>query len=320
MDLLEPMRDILDSVGLFHWRRFFVRHLAPNWIILISYGVSLSRYGKNIISLKPSLQSDIHVIVTYYRNLLGKMLETFNETKWYQNKWSAAGWLNSLYESVYSLKGCNTADQSAVDQCLSMLTNRIEHIYLILFPTDAQTKKRRWNELQALASALASYTQTFHLIPKAYPAEDRLLYNDWPKHPPVQPTASFFPRLKKYVPARFLALCGWNADTLSCGESVSVCMDSMEKILETRFASDRKVEYLVDLAPCALSLITLQVFDILEEMNWTLIRPSILTAVIIASSIHIISHFLDSVEENGIQLPPTPDDTTKPYLSATMDR
>lgn len=301
LELLAPVYNILDTIEPQHIRQSLV---GPGWLPFVSYGFSLLRWREAVLYLQPSLEQIVNTAEALHRVLLRNVLTRIDEKEFYRDKENAGLALNVLYEGVWSLKLLPTANMSTIDFFLSALEDRISHLYCLLLPSNANIQRRQ--DRKIIASLFASFSKTSKVLPPGYqnclplnsdgflPVMRKIIPYEhqvpsFPRfHKDCEPSASAFPRLSEYVPARFLAAFGRSTELFCCNrEGMDDPFDleifeRLENYLEDdQLFGEKSIKPLIlALLPHALSITVKAASDALAIGKWELTQNTTIYLVI----------------------------------------
>jgi hypothetical protein len=232
---LNNIRKVVDIIEPHHMRQFFTS-LRTRSVWWMSYCFSVIRWRKEILYIQPNLEHDITVVENHYHVSLCRILKEIDTKLFYtkEQRPASAAILNTIYEVVCSLKYSHTANHATITGYLEALTDRISHLYCMLVSDKSSIGKHEREKYDYFAEIFACFTRTSVLLPpdwqgyvtvvkditvlkaRAYLLTLRL------EHMPELPQFSrlskdFYPYLERYIPAQFLIIFGFNADSF-CGE------------------------------------------------------------------------------------------------------
>jgi len=230
--LLEPVRNILDILEPRHTRQIW-----PNeTLALLSYSFSIFRWRREILYLNPRLGVELKILERLHHWRLRLLLAEVDDNRWYSSRLVAALYLNIMYEGIGSMEPSHLVDNSAKELLQSALEKRIAYLYCISLSNDTAMDEFQFQSNDSVTVGLLNlFRSTFRLLPpechicRAEVLEDVALGTQrvpsgtkWgsvidetlirQKHP--QPFEGPYPNLLAYVPARFLAAFGFDAEVI----------------------------------------------------------------------------------------------------------
>jgi hypothetical protein len=217
-------------------------------------------------------------------SLLSLLAMLDKKTLYHSSPELAAYYLNVMYESIRAMEPSQVMSEPAKEHLLSALENRMSYTYCILFPNDATMDDLRPLDLGMLRS-LSWFRSTTRLLPPGYNTcspihVDNLALRthrtssgstletsrsgdcpSWLWRDPLLSLKTPFPNLLAYVPARFLAAFGFDAEMVcQKGQDINdphhCYIEHAEKWLKDEFMSNPGplLQILIPLTPIALSI------------------------------------------------------------------
>jgi len=331
LDLLQPVRNILDI--------FEPRHFRQIWpdkpLQFLSYSFSWLRWRKAIRFLRPLPDHVVLEMVEglHHWSLLKLLADLDNRVYYRSDPVSAALYLNVVYEGICSMEASQLVSASAKEHLQSALETRISNIYCILFPEylsmdNPQLEKRVHLWL------LSRFRSTTQFWPPGYDVHSKGLTDDvvlrrhqtssgsksisstgenhstWSWRDPLQPSKDSFPSLLAYVPARFLAAFGFDAEMI-CRRGRDVddpshhYVEYAEELIKDRIMGGQSPpgqavpDILLTSTPIALSIGAKVVTDVLATTGYQKGRELEMLYLIIVMSVMTFSNFLCHLQAQG---------------------
>jgi hypothetical protein len=305
---------VIDVIEPHHVRRCDTP-LDYRSIFWISYGFSVVRWRKVILFFQPNLEHDITVVENHYHVILCEILEEIDTKRFYtkEQRLSSAIVLNIIYEVVCSLKISHTVNHTTITGYLEALKDRVSHLYCDLLPDKSSFEEHEREEYTFRAKLLASFTGTSMLYPpgwrrfETYLSQKDVLrlqkHVSTPKLEHLVPrlpqftglSKSFYPDLELYIPAKFLTIFGFDADSFCREESEYWSLYGTENILSNMFNTHRAmrpiISHILILAPCALSIAMRRLLQFLDVEKIQTGRRVAVQAIV-ALSVRLCQRFL----------------------------
>jgi hypothetical protein len=313
---VDNIRQVVDIIEPHHIRRFVpsLSFGSPFWL---SYGFSVVRWRKEILFIQPNLEHDITVIENHYHVILCSILKRIDTKHLYTKEFRPASTLllNTIYEVVRSLKFRRAVNHAAITGYLDELTDRISHLYCVLFPVKNDMKRHERETYDSLAQVLACFTKTSVLLPPELrnlttPMNDNLVRTAQEvaplqcphQHISVLPQSTLFPCLEEYIPAQFLTIFGFDASFFCREDLVTVEEYSMfydaERMLRDGFCIDGAIiPHVLSIAPCALSIATEIILPCYKQETSQTSRRHI-AQMIVAQSVLLCFNFFYQLIDN----------------------
>lgn len=301
-ELLVPIHNFLDTLEPQHMRR----GLEPNSrMMFLTYGFGALRWGEAIICLDPSLKLNVELAQAIYGFLLGDILTVSDTKEPYQDKFEAAIWLNIVHEALYLLKSSPTVNESTTNHFLSVIEDRISHIYCMLLPAAPKRKKDR---RKLTARVFVTYSRTSKLMPQEYKncrpvvhdafvlrsqrsleykrtSQGKIVYLAMLKQL-SKTTTHTFPGLFRFVPEPFLAIFGFGFDYFSQRKE-EYSREELEfyELMESALMKFRPkaIQLLIALSAHAFSVISQTILDTINASEWCPTKVGIMDNIIMFS-------------------------------------
>jgi hypothetical protein len=278
LELLEPVRNILDIIEPQHLRQVWPNRY--NVLTLLSYGFSIVRWRRAILCLKPSLEHQLNDLEHIHRGLLQALVVDLDNRDCYRCKGYAGFQLTIMLEAVCSMES-SMIGEAAKEHFKSALIDRLLYVLCVLLPTNSTIGKLQREKVQQCVELFSTFPSTAGLLPQEYrdkssgrcqrlilsthrnsvgsqwgSSMDKAYVNDQKS---LRLSEGPFPVLLAYVPARFLAAFGLDAETI-CGIGQDVndpnhgFIKGAEECLEDKLQKSPLLKEFLLSSPVALSI------------------------------------------------------------------